>query len=1166
MNSRRFCPYCMNPVEEGQPCKICGLTEGSYTPQPHHLPPGTVLRDRYLIGRVLGEGGFGITYIGCDLQLEIRVAIKEYYPNSKVSRIAAYSLEVSRQAGTKPEEVERDLDRFLREARTMAKLVKQPNIVTVTNFFRDNGTAYIVMEYIDGTTFKELAQQRGGRIPAWELLQRIEPLFYALQTMHEAGLIHRDISPDNIMLEDGMVRLLDFGCTRELNGKTMTVQVKLSYAPYEQYTGKNQGPWTDVYSLACTIYYCLTGKTPPQAYDRIYAQNAEERRADFPGRESPQAGGPFDAAFQADEEDWIEAGRLIPPRALGVDLTASQEAALLRAMNIYPEDRWQSMMEFHAALYEGVVAEPAAPDDGRDKSEEPSPDRTKEELLNDANHESAEGTGKEEVSSSDSMEEEPSDDADRTSAAGIRKMPGQSLRNAADTVFTWIRRSPLIAGAGAAAVLVILIAVILLSAGSGGSTTDETGGSGEEIIASEISGEEAEEEAGETEEEAEEDITAEPYYELLDGVAYVKDAQEVSLRDALLNDEVESVVVRYNTISIEDGTLYVNKPLTLEAGLYTNCSVIVGEGGCLTVDIQNENGDLCVNGLLRTMGGGTITVTSTGVVSSEGYAVLWLESWEDLTLQEGAQFSFSGEELTVGENTDVYYALNEGEVFKDAQEVSNQDDLIEAMADPEVSSIEITANITLTQAFAQTKPVRIAEGVTVTALGEDQDPVTDEDGTVIGITHTSGENRPSPWNWTVYGTVLVNHGTLLGDLYANAEDGDGVSAWAGIINEGTIDISGQLNYGSTVVNQEGAVFNFMHGHCECSYINLGTLTHIPRLGDGLNELEVGSRAIINCGTIRIEGTDEVVSRLRLRCGELFNGTTGVIEIGENGSLVNDCELRSLGTVTLTADSASFLNQALLTLYGGTVDVSAGTWENSGILQTDDPELLVGADGAEGTVTVLPWSSDEDVLWVSNAAGLKSALNSGWYQVIGLSETIVWEGDLTISGGIQIIGEALTLSGGDLTVTGSGSVVSAALDLGGGTLTVTDSAVVILRSDGQEEEDGTNSNLRNCSSLVVTGNGFVFVNGALVLEDAGIYLAEASDSDISGACSRLVGQYDIELNNCEVYIEQKGELTVYGSFYADGDTQIFNYGAITLDGSEEITGTIEGGGSVDGMDE
>ena len=1149
----------MNPVEEGKPCKVCGLTEGSYTPQPHHLPPGTVLRDRYLIGRVLGEGGFGITYIGCDLQLEIRVAIKEYYPNSKVSRIAAYSLEVSRQAGTKPEEVERDLNRFLREARTMAKLVKQPNIVTVTNFFRDNGTAYIVMEYIDGTTFKELAQQRGGRIPAWELLQRIEPLFYALQTMHEAGLIHRDISPDNIMLEDGMVRLLDFGCTRELNGKTMTVQVKLSYAPYEQYTGKNQGPWTDVYSLACTIYYCLTGKTPPQAYDRIYAQNAEERRADFPGRESAQAGGPFDAAFQADEEeDWIEAGRLIPPRALGVDLTASQEAALLRAMNIYPEDRWQSMMEFHAALYEGAAAEPVTPAGpanpvnpaGPGKPLVPADPAGPEDS---GNHADPEGL------------DDPKDPADPVVPADEgRRNFRSALRNAGHSVLDWIGRNPLIAGAGAAAAAVILIAAVLLLPGSGGDKGGESDDSEAGIPESVISAEETEEES-EEEEISQEEAAAEPYYELLDGVAYVKDAQEVSLRDALLNDEVESVVVRYNTISIEDGTLYVNKPLTLEAGLYTNCSVIVGEGGCLTVDIQNENGDLCVNGLLRTMGGGTITVTSSGIVSGEGYAVLWLENWEDLTLQDGAQFSFSGEELTVGENTDVYYALNEEEIFKDAQEVSNQDDLIEAMGDPEVSSIEITANITLTQALAQTKPVRIAEGVTVTALGEDQDPVTDEDGTVIGITHTGGENRPSPWNWTVYGTVLVNHGTLLGDLYANAEDGDGASAWAGIINEGTIDISGGLNYGSTVVNQEGAVFNFMHGHCECSFINLGTLTHIPRLGDGL-ELEVGSRAIINCGTIRIEGTDEVVSRLRLRCGELYNGTTGVIEIGENGSLVNDCELRSNGTVTLTADSASLLNQALLTLYGGTVDVSAGTWENSGILQTDDPELLVGADGAEGIVTVLPWSSDEDVLWVSNAAGLKSALNSGWYQVIGLSETIVWEGDLTISGGIQIIGEALTLSGGNLTVTGSGSMVSAALDLGGGTLTVTDSAVVILRSDGQEEEDGTNSNLRNCSSLVVTGNGFVFVNGALVLEDAGIYLAEASDSDISGACSRLVGQYDIELNNCEVYIEQKGELTVYGSFYADGDTQIFNYGAITLDGSKEITGTIEGGGSVDGMDE
>lgn len=317
----RFCPYCMSPVEEGKPCGACGLTEGSYTPSPHHLPPGTVLRDRYLVGRVLGEGGFGITYIGCDLQLELKVAIKEYFPTDKASRVSQASLDVSSYAGAAGVNYDKGLKRFLQEARTIARMDKQPVIVNVRDFFEINHTAYIVMEYVEGTTFKDLVAQRGGRIPAGELLYLIEPLFFALKEMHGNGLIHRDISPENLMLEKGEVRLLDFGCAREAMGgdNTLTVALKHGYAPVEQYQSKGQGPWTDVYALSATIYYCLTGRKPPQAVDRL-------------------------------GEDG-----LVPPRKLGVDLTQKQEKALLHAMAVPPTRRFQSMEEFHTALYEGFV-------------------------------------------------------------------------------------------------------------------------------------------------------------------------------------------------------------------------------------------------------------------------------------------------------------------------------------------------------------------------------------------------------------------------------------------------------------------------------------------------------------------------------------------------------------------------------------------------------------------------------------------------------------------------------------------------------------------------------------------------------------------------------------------------------------------------------------------
>ena len=213
-DQEEFCPYCMSRVAAGQSCPVCGLTQGAYTPAPHHLPLGTVLAGRYLVGRALGEGGFGITYIGCDLRLEMKVAIKEYFPVDRVSRYAETSLAVVSRVGTASQDYDQGLKRFLYEARTMARMEKQPQIVMVRDYFEANHTAYIVMEYVEGTNFMQLTAQRGGRIAASELLPLMEPLFSALSAVHAAGLIHRDISPDNLMLERGSVRLLDFGCAR----------------------------------------------------------------------------------------------------------------------------------------------------------------------------------------------------------------------------------------------------------------------------------------------------------------------------------------------------------------------------------------------------------------------------------------------------------------------------------------------------------------------------------------------------------------------------------------------------------------------------------------------------------------------------------------------------------------------------------------------------------------------------------------------------------------------------------------------------------------------------------------------------------------------------------------------------------------------------------------
>ena len=323
--ARQYCLYCMSPLREGPPCPACGQTGSAYSPATHQIPPGPVVAGRYLVGRVLGEGGFGITYLGCDLRLELRVAIKEYYPVDRVSRSSARSLRVEKHSGCLGESFEAGRERFVQEAQVMARIDKMPQIVSVRDFFQENNTAYIVMEYVDGTTLKELVARRGGKMSAGDLLPLVEPLFPALSAMHALDLIHRDISPDNLMLDKGGVRLLDFGCAREAaQGKnSMTVVLKQGYSPIEQYQHKGQGPWTDIYSLAATLYYCLTGTTPPQALDRI-----------------------------CDEE-------LTPPRQLGADVTPAQERAILRGMGLRRSQRYATAEEFHAALYQGAETPPS---------------------------------------------------------------------------------------------------------------------------------------------------------------------------------------------------------------------------------------------------------------------------------------------------------------------------------------------------------------------------------------------------------------------------------------------------------------------------------------------------------------------------------------------------------------------------------------------------------------------------------------------------------------------------------------------------------------------------------------------------------------------------------------------------------------------------------------
>ena len=275
----RRCMRCMHELAAEQKfCPECGRPYGSVNTESFALKPGTILDGKYLVGEMLGQGGFGITYIGFDLLLEQKVAIKEYFPMSTgmVSRenrsMVVWSTAMMGKTGT-----QKGFDSFLKEARKMAKLGGIPGVVGVKSVFIQNETAYIVMDFIEGETLlKKL--QREGPMPFDTCLSLLTPIIQALAEVHEHGIIHRDISPDNIMVRpDGRLILLDLGAAKDLDiqGRDGNVQssqmvAKQGFSPIEQYQrNASIGPWTDVYAMAATIYYCCTGILPPTAVDRI---------------------------------------------------------------------------------------------------------------------------------------------------------------------------------------------------------------------------------------------------------------------------------------------------------------------------------------------------------------------------------------------------------------------------------------------------------------------------------------------------------------------------------------------------------------------------------------------------------------------------------------------------------------------------------------------------------------------------------------------------------------------------------------------------------------------------------------------------------------------------------------------------------------------------------
>ena len=281
---QKRCYGCMKKISEETICPHCGY-DMSKKNETHQLPAGIILKEQYMIGKVLGQGGFGITYLGWDLYLDIPVAIKEYFPTGTVMRENSVSMEVLNCMGDEGSRFQNNKERFMREAKMLARFSDVAEVVQIKNFFLANNTAYIVMEYVQGITLKNYVRQHGGKLSFEDTMGIMYPMIDALCKVHKAGLVHRDISPDNIMmLPDGRAKLLDFGAVRDVGNadvekpltKSTEAILKQGYAPIEQYQNRGSlGPWTDVYALCATIYYCLTGKVPPDAPERFLGEDIQ---------------------------------------------------------------------------------------------------------------------------------------------------------------------------------------------------------------------------------------------------------------------------------------------------------------------------------------------------------------------------------------------------------------------------------------------------------------------------------------------------------------------------------------------------------------------------------------------------------------------------------------------------------------------------------------------------------------------------------------------------------------------------------------------------------------------------------------------------------------------------------------------------------------------------
>lgn len=331
------CFGCFNEIGDNDVCPECGYVQSSKPQKPNFLVPGTILSGRYIIGAALGAGGFGITYLAWDFEMERKVAIKEYFPAEFCTRSPS-EVEILIYDGEPHERFNAGLKSFIDEAKRLAGLNSVNGIVHIFDVFSENNTAYIVMEYISGKSLKAILVEdkndpegNGGKIPYQQAIGYGVTILRELEVVHNLGIIHRDIAPDNIMIaDDGKVKLIDFGASKNATSvysKSYSVVFKSGYTPEEQYRSNgNQGPWTDIYAMSATLYRMITGHVPYDANDRKSGKKVLKK-----------------------------------PSELGIDIPGNVEVAIMNGLNVYAENRYQSAKEF-ADVLEGLVPAQTIPE------------------------------------------------------------------------------------------------------------------------------------------------------------------------------------------------------------------------------------------------------------------------------------------------------------------------------------------------------------------------------------------------------------------------------------------------------------------------------------------------------------------------------------------------------------------------------------------------------------------------------------------------------------------------------------------------------------------------------------------------------------------------------------------------------------------------------------